>query len=175
MPQTAVIVRVPEAEPCVAGLRKRFDASALLGVPAHITILSPFVAPERIAAADFAKIEAAVQTVHAFDFELSQIARFPATTYLAPEPPTHFIALTQSLVRSFPDFPPFEGRHSSIVPHLTVANGSAEDAEHAARELELLLASHGPIRGRCASVVLLENSSGLWKEMREFALRPEAD
>ena len=45
-PQTALIVRVPETEPCVAALRERFDPSAALGVPAHITVLHFFMGPE---------------------------------------------------------------------------------------------------------------------------------
>jgi hypothetical protein len=41
MAQTAFIVRVPEAERHVGDLRDRFDPSARLGVPAHIT--DPFI------------------------------------------------------------------------------------------------------------------------------------
>jgi hypothetical protein len=36
-PLSALIVEVPEAEPAVARYRDRFDASAPLGVPTHIT------------------------------------------------------------------------------------------------------------------------------------------
>jgi hypothetical protein len=50
MAESAFIVRVPEAEPHVAHLRERFDPMALLGVPAHITLLYPFLSPEQIAA-----------------------------------------------------------------------------------------------------------------------------
>jgi len=38
-PQSALIVEVREAEPAVARRRNRLDASAPLGVPAHITVL----------------------------------------------------------------------------------------------------------------------------------------
>ena len=45
MPASALIVRVPEAEAeALAGaLRERFDASARVGLPAHITLVCPFV------------------------------------------------------------------------------------------------------------------------------------
>jgi hypothetical protein len=43
MAESAFIVCVPEAEPHVAVLRERFDASARLGLPAHITMLYPFM------------------------------------------------------------------------------------------------------------------------------------
>jgi 2'-5' RNA ligase len=167
---SAFIVRVPEAERCVGALRERYDPSVKLGVPAHITLLVPFMAPERIDDQVLRRAQAALDVVPSFHFSLSQVARFPATAYLAPEPAEPFIALTRSLVRSFPDYPPFGGEHDSIVPHLTVAHGSAAEAEVAARELAAAVQAHGPIHGRCTEVTLLENSSGQWKPMRVFAL-----
>ena len=170
MPESAFIIRVPEAEGHVAGLRNRFDASVHLGVPAHITVLVPFMSPERITATILAEIRDVFRPVPAFDFSLSKIARFPATAYLAPEPPDPFIALTEALVQRFPEFPPFRGEHLSVVPHLTVANGNASEAEIAAIELEATMRAHGAIHSRCSSVLLIENSSGCWKEMHAFAL-----
>jgi hypothetical protein len=48
MAETALIVRVPEAETRVQSLRGRFDPVSRLGVPAHVTVLFPFMAPEHI-------------------------------------------------------------------------------------------------------------------------------
>ena len=42
---SAVVVEVPEAEPLVGAWRLRFDPVAALGMPAHVTLLYPFVAP----------------------------------------------------------------------------------------------------------------------------------
>jgi hypothetical protein len=47
-PHSGLIVEVPEAEPDVARLRERLDASAPLGIPAHITVLFPFMPPRTI-------------------------------------------------------------------------------------------------------------------------------
>jgi len=170
VPVSAFIVRVPEAEPCVEALRERFDASVKLGVPAHVTVLVPFMSPERITEAVLQRAQLALNAVPSFSFALSKVARFPATTYLAPEPAAPFIALTQSLVRFFPEYPPFAGEFESIVPHLTVAHGSTPEAELAAGELSAAVQAHGPIVSECSSVALLENSSGLWKEMHVFRL-----
>jgi hypothetical protein len=41
--QSALIIEVPEAEPAVARCREHLDASDALGVPAHITVLAPFM------------------------------------------------------------------------------------------------------------------------------------
>ena len=45
---SAFAVKVPAADPLVAELRAQFDATARLGVPAHITVLVPFMPPQRI-------------------------------------------------------------------------------------------------------------------------------
>ena len=170
MYETAFIVRVPEAEGHVASLRSRFDASIHLGVPAHITVLVPFMAPDQITQSVLVQIQAALSQVPSFAFSLCHVRRFPATAYLAPEPAEPFIALTEALVRTFPEFPPFRGEHESIVPHLTVANGNASEAEVAATELQAVVQSKGPVSSVCSSVSLLENSSGLWREVHVFAL-----
>lgn len=173
MAESAVIVQVPEAEPCVGALRERFDASVKLGVPAHITVLVPFMSPERITKEILQAAQAALSSVCSFSFSLSRVARFPATAYLAPEPAEPFITLTQSLVRQFPQYPPFCGEHDSIIPHLTVANSNEAEAEIAARDLDFVLQAHGAIHCSCCSVALLENSSGQWRQMHSFAL-PQA-
>ena len=170
MAESAFVILVPEAELCVAPLRTRFDPSVELGVPAHITVLAPFMAPELISQPVLAQIRDALGQVASFDFQLKTVARFPATAYLAPQPVLPFVALTELIFGRFPAFPPFRGEHASIVPHLTVANGNSSEAEVAAHELELALQVHGPIAANCSSVVLLENSSGLWKEMHAFPL-----
>jgi hypothetical protein len=172
MAESAFIVRVPEAEACVGALRERFDASVRLGVPAHITVLVPFMSPERITTAVVQRVHQALGEVPAFAFKLARVQRFTATAYLAPEPAAPFIALTRSLMRRFPEYPPFGGEHEFIIPHLTVAHCSASDAELAGVELAATMQTHGPIASSCASVVLLENSSGLWREMHAFDLPP---
>ena len=172
MSHTALIVRVPQAEALVGDLRARFDASAALGVPAHITVLFPFMAAERIDAAVLRGIRSALDGAPAFGFSLAGVARFAATAYLEPDPAPPFIDLTERLVRRFPDFPPFGGEFETIVPHLTAAHGDAAQAGLAHAELLRRVAAGGAVRGRCDAVVLLENSSGEWREMHAFALGP---
>ena len=170
MTESAFIVRVPEAESCVGVLRERFDASARLGVPAHITVLYPFMPPDRITDGVLRDAQAVLDAVPSFAFVLSEIGRFPTAAYLVPEPAAPFIALTQGLAHRFPDYPPFRGQHDSIVPHLTVAHGAAVELESAAGELAAAMRAHGSIRARCRTVALIENSSGRWKELHAFAL-----
>ena len=170
MPITALAVDVPDAEPMVASLREQHDPTARLGVPAHITVLVPFIAPEQVTPAVEDRLERAFGTHPAFDFTLASVGRFPGVAFLAPEPAAHFIALTEAVVREFPDHPPYAGEFSSIVPHLTVAHGGEDDAHTVAIELQKRLATEGPVHARCRAVVLLENSTGTWRRKRSFLL-----
>lgn len=162
VPESALIVRVPEAEELVADLRERFDPVARLGVPAHVTILVPFVAPERLDDEVLRRLHMALGSVRPFAFRLADVGCFEDVVYLAPEPAAPFVALTTAVHHAFPEHPPYGGAHASVVPHLTVAHlrGTAQ------REVETSLRAalprpHG-IGGRCSEVVLIENGTGRW-------------
>ncbi len=170
MTESGIIVCVPEAEALVGALRERHDPSARLGVPAHVTVLYPFIAPERIDASILERVRTAVRDVGAFSFSLDTIGRFPATVYIEPRPAAPFIDLTERLAAEFPGCPPYGGTHADIIPHLTVADGSADEADIVEQSLAALLAAHGPIRSVCSSIVLMENSGGRWMHMHVFPL-----
>lgn len=167
---TALVVKVPEAEAMVGALRARFDATAQLGVPAHITILFPFMPPDAVTPAVLQRVQAALDCVPAFAYALASVGRFDETAFLAPTPPEPFIRLTAAVAAQFPEFPPYGGRHQGMVPHLTVAHGSACDAALAATDLQAQLPAGAGIRAWCGSVSLLENASGRWKDMHAFDL-----
>ena len=173
MSESAFIVPVPPAEPFVADLRSAFDPSAALGVPAHITLLHPFMAPELIDGSVLERVIGIVRTVAAFRFRLASIARFPGTLYLAPVPAEPFVALTRALWREFPKHPPYGGRHTNIVPHLTVGQAldDTSDASHdaAAATLAARVPPNG-IEARCDRIVLIENASGRWRTLHAFTL-----
>lgn len=167
---SAFIVPVPQAEPLVGDLRRRFDATAALGVPAHITVLVPFMDPRQITPEVLEQAQRALDRVAAFSFSLGAAARFPATAYVAPEPPGPFVRMNEALVEAFPDFQPYGGEHQEIVPHLTVADGNASEATEATAELQARLDASGAVRADCTSVVLIENSTGRWEELHVFHL-----
>ncbi|MGZ5786917.1 MAG: 2'-5' RNA ligase family protein [Ramlibacter sp.] len=170
-PITVLVARVPEAEPWVGTLRERFDPSMRMGVPAHITVLAPFMPPDQVTADVLRRIGRVLGALPSFSFELRKVGRFAATAYLAPEPATPFISLTRAIVAEFPDYPSYGGAHKDIVPHLTVADGDVAQADLAADRLAHVLHLDGPIYATCHSIALLENSSGHWKDLHVFALR----
>jgi 2'-5' RNA ligase len=169
-PATAFAVVVPEAEALVHDLRERFDPVALLGVPAHITVLYPFLLPDEITPAVLDRAAAALADHAAFAFRLGSVARFPHAVYLAPQPAAPFVALTEALVRAFPGFAPYGGMHASIVPHLTVGQGDVAAMDPVAAELQAGLRQHGPVQARCDGLSLLENAGGRWRERHRWVL-----
>jgi len=136
--ESAIIVpvNVPVA---LARLRDRMDPSAADGVPAHVTLLYPFMPPEALNDDIRRVIERIVAREPSFSVAFRSVARWPSVVYLPPEPPEPFRRLTAALAAEFPDYPPYEGVHAEVVPHLTVATEVPEDylaaAEHAAPAL----------------------------------------
>jgi 2'-5' RNA ligase len=171
---TALIVVVPEAEALVGELRLRYDESARLGAPAHITVLFPFLAPDNVSSETLVALGSLFSTHRSFAFRLGSVGRFRTTSYLAPSPSEPFASLTEAVWRAYPEQPPFAGEFGSIVPHLTVAHGDAGEAAVASEVVADALARQGAIRSVCRAVVLMENSSGRWRRMHEFALASQS-
>jgi 2'-5' RNA ligase len=168
--ETALICRVPESERYIARYRERFDPPARRNVPAHVTVLYPFMPPDQITAAVIDELAAITRGVRCFEFRLGETRRFPSSLYLAPQPDLSFAALTDAVHRAFPDYPPFEGKFPTVVPHVTVAHGDEAQLCEIDVELRIALASGGIIRARCNEMVLIENSTGRWEQMQCFPL-----
>jgi 2'-5' RNA ligase len=170
MSQSALIVRVPEAEPYVSRYREQYDSSAKLGVPAHITVLYPFIPPELVNASITERVKAAISSETVFAFRLAKVGQFPGVVYLIPEPSDPFVSLTRAIAQAFPDYPPYGGQHAGIVPHLTAAQTGEPEQSAVATELHKLLEKSGSIVSFCNELVLIENSTGRWEQMHVFIL-----
>jgi 2'-5' RNA ligase len=170
LPDTALICRVPEAERHIARYRERYDPSARRNVPAHVTILYPFMPPTEVDALVLEQIASIARSIPCFEYRLAETRRFPVALYLAPQPDDSFSALMDALYQAFPDYPPFGGKFSTVVPHVTVAHADEPLLCEIEVELRIALASVGGVAARCHELVLIENSSGRWEEMHRFAL-----
>jgi 2'-5' RNA ligase len=167
-PQTALIVPVPSAEPAVAKWRARHDPSAPLGMPAHVTVLYPFLATEAITPSVERDLESVLSPFPAFEFKLVGVDRFPGVLYLAPEPAEPFTRLTAALYERWPDHPPYGGTFDEVVPHVTVIQGN--EPPEAERELEQATA----IDAEAKEVWLMAERGHRWSLLRRFPLRPRA-
>jgi 2'-5' RNA ligase len=171
--ESALGIAVPEAEPLVKEWRDRFDSSAAAGVPAHITILYPFVPPSEITAKVLAELREFFAQFTAFEFTLSELRRFPTVLYLAPSPAEPFKALIGAVVKRYPDCPPYGGEFSvsEVIPHLTIAAvDEAKQLDDIEREFTNRHGAQLPIKARVHEVLLIENSSGRWETRQVFKL-----
>jgi hypothetical protein len=85
--ESALLVPVPEAEPVVAEWRDRLDPSGATGVPAHITVLYPFLPPAAIDEGSRAIVGQLASAFSEFDYELAQAGWFGRKVlWLAPAP-----------------------------------------------------------------------------------------
>ena len=169
--ESALIVEVPEAEPLVGPWRRLHDSSAALGVPAHVTILYPFVPPDRIDAATMDGIRSVAAAHQPFSAALASVSTFPGhIVWLAPVPDAPFRALAAAVWARFPDHPPYEGRHADVIPHLTVGEGDSASVPLLHREVERDLSGRLPLAFRVEALSLFVAHDGRWAVQRRFAL-----
>ena len=71
--ETALLVPVPAAEPAVGQHRARLDEAARDGVPAHITVLYPFLPPAGIDEALLSSLGRMFAGHAAFGFTLDKV------------------------------------------------------------------------------------------------------
>jgi 2'-5' RNA ligase len=170
--ESALVVLVPEAEALVKPFRDRYDPSAALGVPAHITLLYPFRPPDEVGGAVLDELRRGFARFAPFRFALAQIHRFPAEVlYLAPEPDEPFRRLTLAIWDWYPETPPYVGKWPDVVPHLSVASLADEQQLDRIAD-EFAQASRGilPIRAAATDVALMDNRSGRWQVRATFGL-----
>ena len=141
--ESAVIVAIPEAEPVVARHRERFDVAASWGVPAHVTILYPFVEPVALTDDTCDRLRFAIFEVERFRCEFRRTGWFDRdAVWLDPEPVEPFQRLTRAVVGQFPDHLPYGGAFGTESrPHLTIAESRlATDRQMMRAEVEVLAA-----------------------------------
>jgi 2'-5' RNA ligase len=166
--ESALLLPVPEAEPSVRRHRFRYDAVALRGVPAHITVLFPFMPPDKITDEVLGAVREVLTRYPAFRFSLTRLERFPeGALYLAPDPAEPFVRLTTALVKRFPRYRPYGGAYADVIPHLTVA----QLPEAATVDEVSAIRSSLPIRSEAREILLMvEGDDRQWQMRSRFAL-----
>ena len=167
MLETAVLIRVPQAEPLVGDWRRRHDPSAAVGVPAHVTLIHPFLPAEEIGADETAALRALFEHAEPFAVDLVSPARFPGVLYLRPEPDGPLRSLIDEVQRRFPDHPPYGGAFDEVIPHLTVAE---TDDQKQLIAIESSLSIGLPVRVEVDEAALMaEQPGGPWRVVETFA------
>lgn len=168
MSSSGLVLLVPELAPVIDDLRARHDPAARQGMPAHVTVLYPFMPPVSLNAARRRRLADVVRGFPAMQLTFSRIGRFPEVLWLAPEPAEPIIALVRAITAVFPDYPPYGGQFETIVPHVTVAHGEGLDLGALEPGLRARFAS--PVTARVDSVALFSTVRGRWREIDRFPL-----
>ncbi|MEO8272892.1 MAG: 2'-5' RNA ligase family protein [Chloroflexota bacterium] len=121
--RSAVIVRatLPAG---LERLRRTSVRDSIEGVPAHLTMLYPFVHPALLGPAIRRGIASVAAASRPFEYRLVGSATWPDTVYVAVEPVAPFVELQRRLGAAFPDFPIYGTDPGfEFVPHVTIAEG----------------------------------------------------
>jgi 2'-5' RNA ligase len=133
--ESAIVIVVSELEPIVSPVRRWYDPAASQGVPPHITLLYPWREPP-LMGEDLQAVQAAISGIEPYVITFRGVGRFERTLFLQPDDRGETKALIARLTERFPEHPPYGGRVTDAVPHLTIAE--------VAGDLEPILNSYAP-------------------------------
>jgi 2'-5' RNA ligase len=180
--QSALLLPVPAAEAAVGPHRARLDPSARDGVPAHVTVLYPFLPPAEIGPDVLAELSGLFAGVPRFGFTLDRVRWFgESVVWLGPSDESPFRALTELAAEAYPGCSPYGGVYEDVVPHLTIGQdgtvgqgGGLAELRAAAEAVRSLL----PIATEATEVILMTGPkpgasaqpAGRWQLVATFPL-----
>ncbi|MDX3234615.1 2'-5' RNA ligase family protein [Streptomyces sp. ME03-5709C] len=92
-------------------------------MPAHVTLLFPFLEASRVDSDVCAAVDAVIGRHRSFEIRFEHCGRWPGVLCLVPRPDMPLRRLTEAIADRWPEAPSFGGRFDDVVPHLTVAQG----------------------------------------------------
>ena len=165
--ESAVLLCVPEAEELVGPWRDKADPSAAAGVPAHVTLLTPFLPPDRLDPGVIAELEWFFAGVDAFRVRFDRVGEFPeqGVVHLSPDDGA-LDDLAAALARRWPEAPPYAGRVDAPRAHLTAVR--SDDAALRAQAAQAL-ADGLPLEATVAQAALwVCDEHDRWSEAHVF-------
>jgi hypothetical protein len=157
----------------LAAVRDASDPMAARGVPAHVTILFPFLAASSLGASDH-DILADIARLHAaFVARFDQVEQREQLVWLLPADQSPFLDLTAAIVERWPDQPPYGGVHAALIAHLTLV----ETADPGVRDAAAAVAREvGPFEVAVSELLLItESMAGTWQTKWPLALETGPD
>jgi len=169
--ESAILIKVPEVEHLVRKYRKTLDPSEDWGVPAHVTLLYPFLSPVKIDHKVLEQLEFTIGSQSSFEIQFLRTEWFgDEVLWLSPEPALPFHELMRSLFSVFTELLPYGDANLEPTPHLTVAYRANLKVM---RDAALQINSGLPINASVGSVSVMTGSqmSGSWTTLAEIPLR----
>ncbi len=120
--RTSITITPPHTVQALAlPLLRRHTYDLPRRLPAHITVLYPFVTPDTLDDATD-QLRALCADVTPFPVTVAGYGRFPLVAYMAVEPSQPLEALRTKIWNTFPDCTPYDGAFDGAfpAPHITV-------------------------------------------------------
>lgn len=125
--RTGLVIPVPAADAVLAPVAQRYPDAVRPGVPAHISLLYPFLPQSELDET----VTAALHTICAEQTPMvvrfARCCRSGGFVSLRPEPPAELETLTSAVRQRWPEVVPYEGRYGEVEPHVTAALGTSEE------------------------------------------------
>ncbi|MGJ7906419.1 2'-5' RNA ligase family protein [Actinopolyspora sp. H202] len=131
--RTGLVIPVPAADAALAPVAERYPHVVRDGVPAHLSVLYPFLAAEELDTGVVTTLRALFDRQPPLRVVLDRCHRQGGFVYLVPEPMDALRELTDRVRRGWPHLVPYEGRYDLVDPHVTVAMGAEEETAAALR------------------------------------------
>ena len=158
-PASAVVVRITVPPPLIR-LRRAWDRNASAGIPAHVTVLFPFVGPGGLGRSIRGELAAIAAAHEPFEVRFERVGRFPGVVYLVPDPAEPFTRLITAVAARYPAYPPYGGEFAEVIPHLTIAES---DDDGPLGGVATIASRHLPFGAHVAELeVLVESDAGRW-------------
>lgn len=105
------------------------------GVPAHATIIYPFLSEQDLDEDVLRELRRLVAQHPSFTVTFASCGQFPDVLFLVPDPDDSFRRLTAEVFPRWPDAPPYAGLITDPIPHLTITHGASPRQEAEAKPL----------------------------------------
>lgn len=136
--RTALLLPVPAADRLLTKIAGRYPTTVRPGLPAHLTVLYPFVPAESLDGATVHTCAGIAERTTPIDVRFTHCRVRGDMAYLGPEPAAPVDALLRAVRTRWPRLRPYEGRFADAPPHVTLAL-DGQPSDHANRE-----GAHGP-------------------------------
>ena len=117
-----LIIPPPPVQAFCYPWREQYDQESFVRVPAHITLLYPFVPPEIVDETVAQLTQLGADTLP-FEVVLSKYGQFEGILFLEPENPEPIQNLFHELADTFPEYADYDGI-KELHPHLTLAQSN---------------------------------------------------
>lgn len=162
--RTGLVIPLPAADALLESVESRYPGSVRQGVPAHVSLLYPFVGTAELGDWDIEVLSELFIGQELIRVGFVECYRRGGFVALRPYPMEELVTLTDKTRRHWPNVVPYEGQYGDVEPHLTVAMQTSEETAHT---IEQEVAKQLPISAELREAWVLA-FEGRWRVRERF-------